>query len=360
MSIQRKNAYFAAANTALGFKSFFDEIFAHGGIERRYVIKGGPGTGKSSFMRRAALAAQREGREVEYYYCSSDTDSLDGIVIDGSLAILDGTAPHTCDATLPGVRDGIIDLGQFWDENRLQKDADSIILLNGQKAHAYSRAYSFLAAAGKVSDAQKIAVGDCLLREKMQRAARKTVAKLAVPVGSGRWRIRQVSAFGSRGGVRLDTLQDISRRTLFIRDYYGAAPVFLSLVADIATEQGIDVDVSVDLLRPDKADEIYFPATGDRIALCDDSDMEREGAVNTKRFVDAARISEIRCAHRTAKKAQQRLVDLALDSLSDAGRAHAKIEQYYVAAMDFERQTRYCEQFIERVVLTRDKKCDII
>ena len=42
---------FAASNSCEGFKSYYGEIFAGPGIERLYVIKGGPGTGKSHFMR---------------------------------------------------------------------------------------------------------------------------------------------------------------------------------------------------------------------------------------------------------------------------------------------------------------------
>ena len=69
---------FAASNSARGFKSYYDQVFDRKKLERVYIIKGGPGTGKSSFMKRVALWAQKKGMDVEYYYCSSDTNSLDG------------------------------------------------------------------------------------------------------------------------------------------------------------------------------------------------------------------------------------------------------------------------------------------
>ena len=84
-----RSAYFAAVNSGRGFVSLFEGIFFGESITRRYIIKGGPGTGKSSFMRRVGQRALGEGRGVEYYYCSSDTASLDGVVIDGSVAIFD-------------------------------------------------------------------------------------------------------------------------------------------------------------------------------------------------------------------------------------------------------------------------------
>ena len=45
-------SYFASANSFEGFKSNFAKIFAPEEYERIYIIKGGPGTGKSSLMKR--------------------------------------------------------------------------------------------------------------------------------------------------------------------------------------------------------------------------------------------------------------------------------------------------------------------
>ena len=51
--LQNKCAhYFAAANTYKGFESFFDEIFNTEKLERIYILKGGPGAGKSTLMQR--------------------------------------------------------------------------------------------------------------------------------------------------------------------------------------------------------------------------------------------------------------------------------------------------------------------
>ena len=46
--------YFAAANTYTGFISYFDTVFDPEKFSRLYVLKGGPGTGKSSFMKKIA------------------------------------------------------------------------------------------------------------------------------------------------------------------------------------------------------------------------------------------------------------------------------------------------------------------
>ena len=111
-SPDRGAGYFASSNTAAGFRSDFEGIF--GGARRIIVLKGGPGTGKSAFLRAAATAAEAAGRRGERFYCSSDPASLDGILADGELAIVDGTAPHVWEPKLPGALEEIVNLGQFW------------------------------------------------------------------------------------------------------------------------------------------------------------------------------------------------------------------------------------------------------
>lgn len=87
-----KGRYFIGANTSAGFVNYTDEILC--GLDRVYIIKGGPGTGKSTLMKRFAAYAEEWGHTVERYFCSSDSDSLDGVVLrDAGTGIIDGTAP---------------------------------------------------------------------------------------------------------------------------------------------------------------------------------------------------------------------------------------------------------------------------
>lgn len=88
-------SYFLGANSYRGFCSMYDDFVFSPMIDRLYIIKGGAGCGKSSFMKTIADAANEAGRDVERIVCSGDTDSLDGIFIPGlRIAYVDGTAPH--------------------------------------------------------------------------------------------------------------------------------------------------------------------------------------------------------------------------------------------------------------------------
>jgi predicted ATPase len=86
---------FPGANTGRGFLSFFDYVIPED-ARRIFVIKGGPGVGKSTFMRKIAEKITELGYDVEYHCCAADPDSLDGVVIPAfDIGLLDGTAPQS-------------------------------------------------------------------------------------------------------------------------------------------------------------------------------------------------------------------------------------------------------------------------
>ena len=87
--------FFLGANTPQGFVSQFGQLNS-GDLEwKTYIIKGGPGTGKSSMMKKIAQYAQTCCQHIELVPCSSDIHSLDAVLLhDYKIAFVDGTAPH--------------------------------------------------------------------------------------------------------------------------------------------------------------------------------------------------------------------------------------------------------------------------
>ena len=106
------NKYYASVISDDGFESHFRDVFSPDKLERLFIIKGASGTGKSTLMRKAAHAAQKNGFAVDYILCSSDPLSLDGIIVDGRIGVVDGTAPHTMDTVCAGAFDELVDLGE--------------------------------------------------------------------------------------------------------------------------------------------------------------------------------------------------------------------------------------------------------
>ena len=92
------------ANTPEGFISLFDELYDPAEELARYIIKGGPGTGKSRLMRRVADELEQAGYTAQRVLCSSDPDSLDGVIFPQIRAcIADGTSPHVIEPRSPAL-----------------------------------------------------------------------------------------------------------------------------------------------------------------------------------------------------------------------------------------------------------------
>lgn len=84
---------FLGAATAFGAVDYVENLTEN--IKKRYFIKGRPGTGKSTFMKKIVKEAGKRGFDTECYHCSFDPKSLDMVIIrELSLCIFDSTAPH--------------------------------------------------------------------------------------------------------------------------------------------------------------------------------------------------------------------------------------------------------------------------
>ena len=344
---------FAAANSGRGFVSFYGKLFSDPKILRRYLIKGGPGTGKSSFMRRVASRAQSEGFSVRFYYCSSDHTSLDAIVIEDTVALLDATAPHTLEPELAGAKDEIINLGEFWDSDRLFEKKTVIEALSKQKSESYAGAYRFLEGALALDRLAREISGTLLDFSKLQRAGERALGKIARGEGySCEVGIRR--SIGMSGRVRLFNYE-IAAKTLYaVEDHMETAHVFLAQLAKGAMLNENAVRISFDPLNTDCIDGILFCESGVAFTVlsCDEAEKYADklaGTVNMRRFVKTSALSEREKKKRSEYKSDIRIRDgliaSATDRLREAGRAHFELESIYGDCMDFEAESRFCESF---------------
>ena len=96
---------FFGASTPQGLHDFIPELTV--GL-KRYLIKGRPGSGKSTLMREVVKKATSLGYDVDVYHCSLDPKSLDMVVVpELSFCVFDATAPHAYEPSL--ATDEIID-----------------------------------------------------------------------------------------------------------------------------------------------------------------------------------------------------------------------------------------------------------
>ena len=87
----------------------------------------------------------------EYIRCSGDPDSLDAVWLPQlGTAVVDGTAPHVVEPAYPAAVGRYVNLGQFYNVDRLKERRREIVACtNGYQAE-YRKAYACLHACGDV------------------------------------------------------------------------------------------------------------------------------------------------------------------------------------------------------------------
>ncbi len=342
---------FAAANSARGFFSKYDEIFNTADFDRVYILKGGPGTGKSSFMRRAGMHASEKGYEVEYFLCSSDPDSLDAVIARNekiSIVILDGTAPHQKDADIPGAIAEIVNLGQFWNAKKLTDRKSEIIKSIRAKSACFDSAYLSLAAAGKMQESLMLQTDSVFNEEKAKHSISIIFDRYAKRGDSAKISTRIKRAYSVKGEVKLP-LPSPEVMLFSVCDIASLGKRYMELVRSEALSRSHELTVSyspLDLCP----DSILLPRYGIGFELSDiPRHSERIKNVNMKRFICADQYSLKRKDIRVCEKHRDALVQAALSCLYDAGRQHFTLEEIYAGAMDFVSLEKYQKEFLSKI-----------
>ena len=190
--------FFLGANSEEGFSSLYEQLLG-GRFDDLLILKGGAGSGKSTFMRRVGAAVERTGERVVYINCSGDPDSLDGaIFLDRRAAIVDGTAPHVLEPSYAAACERYVDLTRFYDLDAAKARRAEIIALSDEYRAHYRSAYRALRAMGEVESERRVAMHAQMDFAKLRRRTSGILARELRSEGEGSGRV--VRAF--LGGVK--------------------------------------------------------------------------------------------------------------------------------------------------------------
>ncbi len=341
--------YFAGGNTAIGFFSCFEDILPRPDRKRVFYIKGGPGVGKSTFMRRIGEAAERAGLDVEYFHCSSDPDSLDGIAIPcRGVAMMDGTAPHVYDPVIPGACDTLLSLGDFLDEKALRPNAQEIARIQTDISSRFSRCYRYLAAAEQVFRAAQPGIQS---HKKALKLAQEWAKTLPLRGGTGTIRRLFASAYTPKGFI--DALKDMGRERRILLDCpFGLdATLLMNLVAESASSRGLHVVELLNPLSPAAIDHVIIPTHG--IAFC----TGRRAPNDVGEWIEAERAFDL--SETSAKEesfdrnAYELLLQRASEQLCRAKELHDELERFYVGNMDFLKWQSLLDRILDELELPK-------
>ena len=349
--------FFLGANSAEGFYSLYDQLL-DAELDDLLILKGGPGCGKSTFMRRIAGALEKAGADTVYIHCSGDPHSLDGVIFPSiRTALVDGTAPHVLEPRYMAARERYVDLSPFYDINGAKTRCAALVEQADAYRVCYREAYHALRALGGIDAerrmiAQKGIDGEKLMHRAMGIAAREL--RGGRKGEKGRERKAFLGGITHEGVIcRFDSVDALCPRVYEICDRCGLAAPVLQMLRETALTAGEDAIVCPDPNRPSVVQHLLLPSRGVAFIttgeeLCYTGNPYRRLRVDA--MADAALTRAQKARLRFLRRIRRALEEEAVAALSGAKQEHDALEALYRPLIRFEGVEALCGQETERLL----------
>lgn len=365
---------FPGGNTPQGFYSYYNYILPQRKAEKIFCIKGGPGTGKSTLMKAVGSHFAERGEDVDFLWCSSDPDSLDGILLKKRrVALVDGTAPHIVDPKNPGAVDEILNLGEYWETEGLRSHRDAVISCNERTSAMFGLVYGYLASAGKRSEfladvLQRLLSAEAVFEARMALQAklgsiltvRRTESKRNrdCAMGSAQAPGTYQKAFAGAitpDGIKsgLPSLIQGLERVILLRCPVGfPSQQILEPAMRRLLDAGFDLEAYYCPMDPErKLEHIVAPHAGFAVITCNRyhevepdraagtgqkfMEVSLEPPKNDDKIGDHGRDPALQEIRRDLEEGIHADLTKALELLKNTRRVHDELESYYIPCMDF-------------------------
>lgn len=330
-----QRSYFLGGASPNGFETMFWEAQkdCYG-----FYLKGGPGTGKSTLMKK--LASAFAGENVSVYHCASDPHSLDAVVFeDRGVFVADATAPHEASTPLPFVTGELIDLAEGLSAARLQTEQAETHALYQANQAAHLQARKGLTGIGAMEDLIAGIGADALLTDKLAGYADR-FAKRVLPKKSGvpgTLLHRQSSAVTPLG--KLYYIPEDYDVVLLHDNGLIASTALLSILADKAVQAGVCCEVTHSLMQKHRP-IIHVLLPEQKLAVIAVSALSESALPNPVSVLHMQRFyqqdvlrkqrSLLRFCSRTAASVEAQTIDI----LAGALRIHDELETHYIGALN--------------------------
>ncbi len=353
MNENRFSDYFLGASYSGGFFSLFEKAYDPHNGWTACIIKGGPGTGKSSLMKRIAKTAAERGEKCERAFCSSDPESLDAVILpDRKFIIMDGTAPHIVNAGYPGVCEYLLDLGECWDKAKLLADRDRILELTDACGTCHKQAQKCLKAADAFRSAYLAKTDPLVDTEKVRRTAER-LRESFPKHGTGKYVSERLLSAVTKDGVKVfeNTINNQCSVCVPIDDRWTrCASMILNQLKNMLAKDGFGLIVCRCSQSPDTVEHLIIPEA--QIAYSAANRLHKVDSgrtIHTSRFMKRAFSAEEKKVLTENEKNEKLMTEQASRHMREAKILHDELERYYIAAMDFGKVEERCENLIGEI-----------
>lgn len=356
--------FFLATKTCEGFFSVFDHLYYPKEGWFCYVLKGGPGTGKSTLMKKIAEKAEKLHVETELIHCSSDPKSLDAVIFPSlKTCVADGTAPHIIEPQHPGISEKIINLGDFWNEKKLRKNSETLIRLFEENEHFHKKASVYLKALGGIKKSQNTITKDAIDYEKINASTNKLSQAVFGNVKyekAANEKFRFMEAITPDGYTILeDSINYGVKNTYIIEDKYGVVSnQIMQKVRSEAVKRNMNIISFPDAMSPENyLRAVYLPEISATFISKNpktESDLFKNlknvKKINTAKFLNQDIIKSHKNLLAFYEKISDELLKKATQNLSLALKNHDKIEEIYISAMDYKKVNKTADKLISAIL----------
>lgn len=359
--------YFPGNNTPEGFFSYYENILGQREAEQIICIKGGPGTGKSTFLKKVGERLASTGESIDFLHCSADENSLDGILLrDKKIAFVDGTSPHVIDPITPGAVDSIINFGEFWNDRKIADYKDEIISYSENTSRWYKLAYNYMAAAEKIYRSLAAVQEEGVEVSEIYKLAADVIGreyqKYDISFKAGRMKRFFATAITPSGNVNyvksiLDNMQKVY--LINVPEGYGNVS-FMNIVADGAVYRGFDVEAFYCPMDPRrKIEHLLVPELGlafvttnkwhdlEPWEICSDTENGCEiTLMDIHDYQSAYFVEQNAPVLSKLSKLYQQMIEESISALSHAKENHDVVEKMYIRNMNFDK----IDELVEKTV----------
>ncbi|PKM94901.1 MAG: ATPase [Firmicutes bacterium HGW-Firmicutes-1] len=350
---------FPGGNTSLGFFSYYSDVMTQEEADRLIIIKGGPGVGKSTFMKKVGEEMLQKGYDVEFLHCSSDNNSLDGIKIPMlGIAFIDGTAPHVVDPKSPGAVDEILNFGEFWNDEGIRIHKDEILEITKKTSAVFARAYKYLKAAYAIYEDTTVINNMALKKGQLNVFTTDLIneifSKSDISKNEGKQRSLFASAITPRGLWNfLDSLLTVENVYELKGGIGTCEERILEKIKSAALERGYFVEAYYCALNPYKVEHLVIPQLNVAITTSNEyhtSTIYKYKTIELIQFYKEEILEYYQEDLNQNKVEFNQLVAIALQTISRAKALHDKLETFYIPNVNFLAIDDCYEKIMEKIM----------
>ena len=342
MTNQHTTRCFFGCNAGSGFHTFFNFLPR---LERARIIivKGGPGTGKSTFISAVGETFAQQGYDLEYQHCSLDPQSYDAVVVPALKAVVTAaTGHHVFDPKNPGAVDEILNLGDHWDTERIRQHSKEIIEINQEAERLFRKAFRVLNAARQfLTNVEDIHIAHQDPRE-LSTVTECIIAEALLHSNSemyGAERHAYISSNTPEGAIHnIASLLRPETTALAVKGEAGMGRTkILAGVAEKAKLLGFDVEYYHRPIDHYLLDHVHIPALNLLVTTQPDElptqVIEESFTLQGKK---TKRQTELQDEISENVTRYEQTLSLAMQTLAQIKAEHGVLEKYYIDSMDFD------------------------